>query len=580
MEKSVEKLKYKKPNTLRNLKMKKLIKDSQSEQRMLGPEKFFGKKKQLRKVISLSNILSQLDSKEPITMRKSKEISMVLLPGKKLFFDSSKSIYSDNRKNFRKIKIRNIKNGINNNFFREKGKINSMKNSIGFETIKKNNKNNSKKLLTDKKYVVGSEFNKNFIISRSCPDIAVETKYTSDIKNYKTIMMENKKNQFNNFNTTRFKDKQSVLSTVEYSNYNRYKKSKYSREKILKNFERNNGSIKINDKNYLIYRKKYYFVKNTHTLDIDNHEKLQKEVKKFNKNSLASLLKENNKLFSHVRSIAETSKFSEKFRDPLNNSFEKELKEERERKEKTLIKLNILPGVQLMKEMDEEIEKRKIVKKVIKGKTLLNKLKRFIIKKIVYIKHLSISLKDILNDYKISKIAFAFPQTEHLIMEIRNKNYNLCCNILDRYKHIVLDFDYFHSTPLHWAAKINFYEIIPKLISYGAPINEQNLWGDTPLHYSLEQNYFETSILLLLYSASPFINNKRNKKPFDYATDVQFDIIRKKIMDIHLKNIFGRQKNVYENIQKEFSNYIIMEFSNLLKPTALSLVKDIYSYYL
>ena len=54
----------------------------------------------------------------------------------------------------------------------------------------------------------------------------------------------------------------------------------------------------------------------------------------------------------------------------------------------------------------------------------------------------------------------------------------------------------------------------------------------------------------------------------------------KKIRDIHLKNFCSRQKNIYENIQKEFSNFVIFEFSNLLNPVALSLIKGLKSNYL
>ena len=165
-------------------------------------------------------------------------------------------------------------------------------------------------------------------------------------------------------------------------------------------------------------------------------------------------------------------------------------------------------------------------------------------------------------------------------MAIRNKDFDECCNILDRFKHIVLDHDYFFSTPLHWAAKSNFFEIIPKLIAYGASVNEKNLLGNTPLHLSASQNYFETSIFLLLYLASPFIKNKENKKPFDLANDVQINIISKKIKELHLKNCFGRQKYFYENIQKDFSNFIIFEFSNIINPIALNLIKDLKNYYL
>ena len=196
-------------------------------------------------------------------------------------------------------------------------------------------------------------------------------------------MNESQKNQFNQSN--KFKEKQSVLSTLEFSNIKRnqekvQKKYKYSRENILKSFsDVNRRSYIVKDKNYLIYRKKYFFVKDPYIIGIDNEEKLKQKVKKFNENSLFLLLKENQKLFSQIGRIVEKGKFSEKFRDPLNNSFDKELEEERKIKEKNIIKLNILSGVDLLKEMDKEIEKRKIVKKTTKNKPILFSLKRFII---------------------------------------------------------------------------------------------------------------------------------------------------------------------------------------------------------
>ena len=46
--------------------------------------------------------------------------------------------------------------------------------------------------------------------------------------------------------------------------------------------------------------------------------------------------------------------------------------------------------------------------------------------------------------YKISPFPFHHFKTEELILAIRNKNYELSCVILDNYKYIVLDYDYFH----------------------------------------------------------------------------------------------------------------------------------------
>ena len=593
MEKKEKKVKNKKINAITEFDMRKKYKEKEKyEQELMDSKKYFGKIKIL-KVRPLKNIISHLFHEHRTLPKKSKNSSMLFFPKRKLHFYLSKPVYSDNRKNFLTLKSINYNNlfykdnELNSNIIRKKKKINKLPKNNGLETVIINTGINSGKFSILNKQKNKTGFDKHVIISKSCADLGAETKYTSDIRNIKTCIAEEQKNQNNYFNkSNKYNERHSVLSTLEYSTIKRdkpkiSKKYQYSRENILKHFSDNTRhSFKNMDKEYFKLKKKYNFVNNTNLMKIDNYDELKKKTKQFNKISLNILLKESKKLFSRARRIVEGSKFSQKFRDPLNNSFEQELKEERKIKDKNIIKLNILSGVNIIKDIDKEIEKRKIVKKVIKGKPFLSKIKRIIIRKMVYLKHIQITLEEILHNYKISKTAFIYPQTEYLIMSIRNKNFETCCDILDKYKYIVLDHDYFNLTPLHWAAKLNYFQIIPKLIAYGAPVNAQNLWGNTPLHFSANKNYFETSIFLLLYLASPFIKNKHNKAPFDCNKYVQINIISKKIKDIHCKNIIGRQKFFYENVQKEFCDFIIDEFSNILNPIALDLIKDLKSNYL
>ena len=578
MNKVIKQFKYKKINTMSEFDKRKLFKEKQkSEKQLMDSYKYFRKNK-VKRMISLEKIFTPFKRKEKL-LNFNKNNSVADFPRKKIFFDTNRPVYIDNRKN--KTKFSELNNVYNKNLFREiEQKI------LGNKRYNNQTRNkiDPRKLLIYKQYN-HSGFDKHFMTTKSSPDIFAETKYT-DIRDYKT--RENNVLEENKFQTNvinKLRDKQSALSTLEYSNRKRKKtyftkKFKYSRENILQSFaDMNKNKSKVANKKYLIHRKKYNFIQKNYIMDIDDYTNLKKEVEKFNKNSLALLVKENGKLFAHIGSIISAKKFSEKYRDPLNNSFERELKEAKKNKEKNLIKLNILSGVDLLKDMDKELEKRKIIKKVIKGKSLLLKIKKLIIKKIEYLGHLQISFEEMLNNYKIAKTAFTYPQTENLIMAIRNKDYDSCCDILDKYKYIVLDYDYFHLTSLHWAAKLNFFEIIPKLIQYGAYVNEKNLWGNTPLHISVSQNFYETSIFLLLYLASPFIKNQHNKKPIDCSNDVQFNYMFKKIVDIHYKYSLSRTKLFYQNVQKEFANYVIFEFSNILNPAALSLIKDLKAYY-
>ena len=123
--------------------------------------------------------------------------------------------------------------------------------------------------------------------------------------------------------------------------------------------------------------------------------------------------------------------------------------------------------------------------------------------------------------------------------------------------------------------KNNFYQIIPKLIAYGSYINEKNSIGETPLHITARKKYYESTILLLIYLASPFIKNSNNKKPSECTKDLQLSFIFKTIIEIHLKYLILKQKHFYDNVQKDFIDFVIVEFSTQLNPEFLDLIKNI-----
>ena len=453
--------------------------------------------------------------------------------------------------------------------------------------IKNNNNNqlNENKINIYKKYNNGIGMDRHMLFNNSCSNVKSEIKpYTffDNSTNEDISKQKSSKNNFNSIYSQKNNKRYSSLSTLEYTKIKKGKKNNK-----LFNSTNNIKEDKIKDisniiklpkkdinhkKSFSTIMSKYHFVENNYLIKINENKDMPEEIKNFNKNTYNILKKENEKLFSNCISIVSVDKFSDKFRDPLNNSFDRELAKERKIKEKKIIKSDILPAKKLLKEMEEEIKKRKIIKKQLKGKALMHKLKKIIIRNIEYLKKLNVTYDEIIYKYKRSPIAFSYFKTEELILAIRNKNYKLCCEILDNYKYIVLDFDYFNFTPLHWAVKINFYQIIPKLISYGAPINEQNFIGETPLHISACKNYYESTALLLVYLASPFIKDKYNRRPIDCTKDLQLIFIFNKIIELHLKYLILKQKNFYDNIQKDFIDFISVEFSNQLNPEILDLI--------
>ena len=126
---------------------------------------------------------------------------------------------------------------------------------------------------------------------------------------------------------------------------------------------------------------------------------------------------------------------------------------------------------------------------------------------------------EIINTYKITNHIFNFEQTRELISAIKGNNYSLSYKILTHYKYIVLDVDQFYFTPLHYAAKYNFYKLIPLIIGYGGYVDAKNSFGETPVMISIKKNYFESILLLFLYFSSPFIYFINGKKLKDISKD-------------------------------------------------------------
>ena len=99
--------------------------------------------------------------------------------------------------------------------------------------------------------------------------------------------------------------------------------------------------------------------------------------------------------------------------------------------------------------------------------------------------------------------------------------------------------------------------------------------GETPLHISTYKNYYESTALLMIYLASPFIKDKNNRNPIECTKDLQLIFIFKKITDLHLKYLFLKQKYFYINVQRDFIDFIRVEFSNQLNPEVQDLINNI-----
>ncbi len=199
---------------------------------------------------------------------------------------------------------------------------------------------------------------------------------------------------------------------------------------------------------------------------------------------------------------------------------------------------------------------------------------------IIISKNLMISpLSFIINTHKKSNIIFNFKFTKDLFFALKTLNFDLARNILLHNQHLVFDIDQFSSTPLHYAAKYNFFNIIPLILGLGAYVDSKNEFGETPLYICIKRNFYESILVLFLYFASPFVSFNEGKKIKDINKDFKTNFICEKIKDIHIRNLICKPKNFYANIKNDIFCFILDECKGYIKPECFYLVKEQYDYF-
>ena len=366
--------------------------------------------------------------------------------------------------------------------------------------------------------------------------------------------------------------------------YSKNSPPKYSiiREKKKKPPSKIDKYIKI------VQKRKYHFTFNPKYLPRANcdseDDDLPEEVKKVNLNNKLRVKKYNNKLlFGEFYSLLEKCKFSEKYQNPFNGPFEdkkrkinSDINKEELEKEKKLVSQKVInitkklvrdlneENLKKIKEKHKKINKTKLHTKFIHNLILISK----------YVKYNKLNIDQVIKEYKYPESYYSFPFTKVLISSIRRNNINDCKYLINKYKYLVLDFDYFHYTPLHWVVKNNLYQLIPNLMKCGAIIDEKNFLGETALHIAVKRKYYECVALLLFYLASPFIRDDKGNRPVDCNNNYQTKVLLNKIMDLHYECFFNKYNIFYETIQVRFTYFINNEFCNQLNHEVILFFKE------
>ena len=208
-------------------------------------------------------------------------------------------------------------------------------------------------------------------------------------------------------------------------------------------------------------------------------------------------------------------------------------------------------------------------------KTILKKFRKKMMEIYLIKQNLTIPISEIIRKYKIPRHSLNLEQTRCLNYFIKEKELNCALSILSSNHHLAIGIDQFNMTPLHYAAKKNFYQIIPYLMNYGAYVDAKNLYGKTPLMFCLKRNYYESTIILFSYLADPFEINNINSDIKENDLDKNSKNILEEIKNIHIKNKFYSDKNFYLGVKNDIYKFVMRECQDLFESDFIDLVKII-----
>lgn len=140
---------------------------------------------------------------------------------------------------------------------------------------------------------------------------------------------------------------------------------------------------------------------------------------------------------------------------------------------------------------------------------------------ILNMRKMRLTPKELAAEQIFSKIPYEHKDSEQFFIAVKLRDVAKINEMLKANRYLVFDFDSVKQTPLHWAVKRGYAEVVEALLRAGAKLDAMDLMGQTPLFLAAKHSFVEVVKLLISQQADPFQPNKKGVTPHD-ATSNQF----------------------------------------------------------
>lgn len=172
----------------------------------------------------------------------------------------------------------------------------------------------------------------------------------------------------------------------------------------------------------------------------------------------------------------------------------------------------------------------------------------------------NVSINDFYNKNPFPSKPFTLKYSFEFFEAVKFNKRNEAEELVRMNRNYLFEFDYFHQTCYHWAAKRGYKELLEFFISKGNHINQFDNNRRTPLWLAARNNQLETVSVLLQHGANPFLDSKDGKKPVDVTTDKNVEKLIRENMEgksshLNASNYF--KSNVLKKYKENFVSLLM-----------------------
>ena len=179
------------------------------------------------------------------------------------------------------------------------------------------------------------------------------------------------------------------------------------------------------------------------------------------------------------------------------------------------------------------------------------KRKKILINAIKYLSLNNIPLKDYLSKKIFPSKPFELRGSEEFFDAVKFNNIELVKQGLRRSRDYLNQFDYFKQTPIHWAAKLGYHDLLKIFLKFSKMVNVYDREYRTPIFLAALNNHKKCVELLLENGGNAFIKDKNGNMAESVTTDDSIRLILQTSNDKQFAELNEINKKKIKNVDSQ-----------------------------